>query len=639
LLGVFVKPTNFGGKHIMNISSRILSAKDRAKLEALQNSHVEKIVEDYVRLCKPAKVTVLTGSAEDVTYIRETAIRNGEEFPLAMRGHTVHWDGYYDQGRDKDNTRVLLRKGQRVSKEIVTGDRDECLAEIFGLMDGIMAGKEMFVLFFCLGPLQSKFAIPALQLTDSAYVAHSENILYRPGYEEFKRLGGSDKFYHFVHSAGELENGITKNVDKRRIYIDLDGNRVLTVNNQYAGNSVGLKKLSLRLAIKQASQEDWLCEHMFIMGAKPLHKNRTTYLTGAFPSACGKTSTAMIPGQTIVGDDIAYIRVGADGKAYAANVEQGIFGIIEDTNPIDDPLIYAALTTPRELIFSNVLVHDGKPYWLGMGQELPKEGRNHAGYWKAGDRDKEGKEILPAHKNARYTIRLEELENVDPRLHDPEGVPISGIIYGGRDSDTNPPVLESFDWQHGVFVGASLESETTAATLGKMGVRKHDAMANMDFLVIPLGTYIRNHLLFGQRLTKPPKVYATNYFLKENGRYLNEKVDKKVWLMWMEGRIHDEYDAVETPIGYIPRYEDLRTLFKEIFGREYAVDDYTRQFAIRVTKLLERLDRIEKIYSEEENVPEEFLQQIAAQRERLLTARERHGKEIISPLEIEQVKA
>ncbi|MCC7352433.1 MAG: phosphoenolpyruvate carboxykinase (GTP), partial [Anaerolineae bacterium] len=311
----------------MNISESIISAQNQAKLRALRNSHVEKIVEDYVRLCKPNKVTVITNSAEDVAHVRELAIRNGEETPLAMPGHTVHFDGYYDQGRDKDNTKVLLRKGQKISKEIVTGDRDECLTEVFGVMDGIMAGKEMFVLFFCLGPVRSKFAIPALQLTDSAYVAHSESILYRPGYEEFKRLGGSDKFYHFVHSAGELVNGITKNVDKRRIYIDLDGNRVFTVNNQYAGNSVGLKKLALRLAIKQSHNEDWLCEHMFIMGAKPLHKDRTTYFTGAFPSACGKTSTAMIPGQTVVGDDIAYIRVEADGKAYAANVEQGIFGI------------------------------------------------------------------------------------------------------------------------------------------------------------------------------------------------------------------------------------------------------------------------------------------------------------------------
>jgi phosphoenolpyruvate carboxykinase (GTP) len=623
----------------VNIDYRILDEANRAKLKALNNRHVEAIIERYAALCKPSKITVLTDTKEDMEYVRHLAIQKGEEKPLAMAGHTVHFDGYYDQGRDKDNTKVLLSQGEKMSKQINTGDRDACLHEIFNLMDGIMAGKEMFVLFFCLGPVQSKFAICALQLTDSAYVAHSGYILYRPGYEEFRRLNGSDKFYHFVHSAGELENGITKNIDKRRIYIDLHENRVFSVNCQYAGNSLGLKKLSLRLAIKQSHQEGWLCEHMLIMGARPLHKERTTYFTGAFPSACGKTSTAMIPGQTIVGDDIAYIRIGNDGLAYAANVEQGIFGIIEDINPVDDPLIYKALTTPRELIFSNVLVKDGKPYWLGMGQELPTEGFNYAGDWKRGDRDKDGKEILPAHKNARYTMRIEELENVDAKLHDPEGVPISGIIYGGRDSDTNPPVLESFGWSHGVFMGATLESETTAATLGKMGVRQHDAMAIMDFLVIPLGTYIRNYLKFGEALTKPPKVFSTNYFLKEDGRYLNEKVDKKVWLVWMEGRVHDEYRAIETPVGLIPWYEDLVDLFRRIFNREYKREDYEKQFAIRVVKLLERLDRVEQIYRQEENVPEAFWQEITRQRERLLEARKRWGKDVISPFELEAAYA
>jgi phosphoenolpyruvate carboxykinase (GTP) len=199
---------------------------------------------------------------------------------------------------------------------------------------------------------------------------------------------------------------------------------------------VGLKKLALRLAIYKANKEDWLTEHMFIMGVKPEGKKRVTYFTGAFPSACGKTSTAMVPGQQIVGDDIAYIRHSDDGKAYAVNIEQGIFGIIEDVNPIDDPVIYEALTTPRELIFSNVLVKDDKPYWMGMGQILPDEGRNFSGEWKKDKKDDKGNEILPSHKNARYTIRLSELKNVDPKLYDPDGVPISGIIYGGRDSGT-----------------------------------------------------------------------------------------------------------------------------------------------------------------------------------------------------------
>jgi len=293
----------------------------------------------------------------------------------------------------------------------------------------------MLILFYCLGPVNSKFSIPALQITDSAYVAHSENILYRQGYQEFKRLNGSKDFFHFIHSAGKLdERKNSIDIKKRRVYMDLQEERVFTVSNQYGGNSIGLKKLALRLAISKANKEDWLCEHMFIMGVRPEEKNRVTYFTGAFPTACGKTSTAMIPGQTIIGDDIAYIRPDEEGIARAVNVEQGIFGIIADINPKDDPLIHAALTTPRELIFSNVLVKDKIPYWLGMGKDLPEGGQNHSGDWKKGKKDKDGNEILVAHSNARYTIRISELKNADKDLENPEGVPISGFIYGGRDS-------------------------------------------------------------------------------------------------------------------------------------------------------------------------------------------------------------
>ncbi len=614
----------------------VLDRKNREKLEAVKNNKVLEIVTTYAELCKPSRITVITDTPGDHAYIREAALKTGDEKRLAMEGHTVHFDSAFDQARDRANTKILVPKGQKLGKRINTSDREKGIEEIFALLEGIMKGKELFVCFFCLGPNNSRFSIPSLQLTDSAYVAHSESILYRPGYDEFKHLAGEGEFFHFVHSAGELDDrGNTKNIDKRRIYIDLEGNRVLTVNNQYAGNSVGLKKLALRLAIKKSNQEDWLCEHMFIMGTRPLEKERITYFTGAFPSACGKTSTAMIPGQTIIGDDIAYIKPGDDGRAYAANVEQGIFGIIQNVNPVDDALIYRALTTPRELIFSNVLINDSTPYWLGMGEELPAEGDNFTGAWRRGNKDAESHEILPAHKNARYTIRISDLENADENLYNPDGVPISGFIYGGRDSDTSPPVVESLSWAHGVFMGAALESETTSATLGKEGVRKHDPMANIDFLVIPLGTYIQNHLKFGDELDMPPKIFVTNYFLKENGRFLNEIVDKKIWLLWMEGRVHDEFEGITTPIGIIPRYTDLERLFKDVFQQNYTHEDYEQQFSLRTTQLLERLDRIEKIYREEHDVPEEYQRHIVQQRTRLLDARERCGKESIVPRELE----
>ncbi|HHU48246.1 MAG TPA: phosphoenolpyruvate carboxykinase (GTP) [Clostridiales bacterium] len=607
----------------------LIDEQNRKKLEALGNPKVMDYLNEAIELCKPAKVTVITDSAEDLNYVKELALRNGEEFKLAMKGHTVHFDGIYDQGRDKRNTRYLVKEQEDWGIDVNTMLQPEGVAEVREILDGIMEGKEMLVAFFCLGPTNSPFSMRAMQITDSAYVVHSETILYRPGYEEFKRLQGSDDFFYFLHSAGELEDGKTVNIDKRRIFIDLVENRVYTVNNQYAGNSVGLKKLAFRLAIQKANREDWLAEHMFLMGVhgKP---GRVTYFAGAFPSACGKTSTAMLPGQTIVGDDIAYLR-NINGKLKAVNVEKGIFGIIQDVNPDDDPLIYDALTTPREVIFSNVLVNDGKPYWLGMGQEAPESGINFSGEWYKGKKDEKGKEINYAHKNARYTIALKELGNADENLDNPDGVHVQAIVYGGRDSDTTVPIAESLDWEHGVFVGATVESETTAATLGAEGVRHHDPMANLDFIVLHLGKYIENHLKFGKSLDQAPTVYATNYFLKDdNGRYLNGKLDKKVWILWAEGRVNGDYEAIETPVGRIPKYEDLKVLFKEALDKDYTEEEYIEQFSIRVDKYLAKMDRMAEIFNRIE-VPEEFTKAMETEIAKLKEAREKYGS-VISPL-------
>jgi len=609
----------------------LIDRANQEKLDYLGNEHVLKIVKMAIEICRPAKVTVTTDSEEDISYVRQLALQNGEETALAMEGHTIHFDGYYDQARDKEHTKYLLPEGVDLGAGINAINREEGLDEIVSFLEGSMKGKEMLVRFFSLGPCKSRFTIPAMQITDSAYVAHSEDFLYRQGYEEFKRLNGSADFFYFIHSAGRLENGVSRDVDKRRIYIDLVENRVFSVNTQYAGNTVGLKKLAFRLAIRKASAEDWLAEHMFLMGVHG-PGGRVTYFTGAFPSACGKTSTAMIPGHSIVGDDITYIR-NVDGEARGVNVESGIFGIIRDVNPDDDPVIYQTLTTPREVIFSNVLVHEGKPYWLGMGQDLPGEGVNFSGKWFKGKTDPEGNEITPAHKNARYTIRITDLENADPGLHATEGVPIQGFVYGGRDSDTSVPVAESLSWAHGVFIGASLESETTAATLGEEGQRKHNPMANLDFLSIPLGKYIENHLRFGTELKKAPAIFCVNYFLRdeETGKYLNSMSDKNVWIRWMEGRVNGEFRATGTPIGYIPRYEDLADLFAKLLGKNYSRGSYERQFSIRVGKYLRKLERIEAIYRDQTFVPDGFTQEINKQRQRLEEARAEHGSEIISP--------
>lgn len=602
---------------------------NKRKLDVLKNPYVSQKIVEAIELCHPEKVTVITDARGEIRYVRELALKNKEEEKLRMAGHTVHFDGYYDQGRDKEVTRYLLSQPVNWGIDVNSINKEEGLKEIKSYFKGSMEGKEMLVRFFSLGPTHSLFSIPALQITDSAYVAHSEDLLYRSNYEGFKELKGSDQFFFFLHSAGRLQDNVSIDVDKKRIYIDLEENCVYSVNNQYAGNSIGLKKLAFRLAIHKANQEGWLSEHMFIMGVHN-RKGRITYFTGAFPSACGKTSTAMLPGQTIVGDDIAYLRK-INGEVKAVNVEKGIFGIIADVNPIDDSVIYRALTTPREIIFSNVLIKEGVPYWMGMGQELPKEGINYSGNWHLGKKDSKGNLIDPSHKNARYTIRLDELENVDQEVENPDGVIVDGFVYGGRDSDTSMPVVESLNWNHGVFVGATVESETTAATLGEQGVRKHNPMANLDFISVPFASYVKSHLSFKDNLKRIPKIFATNYFLKdEKGQFLNDKIDKVVWMLWAEGRVHGEFDAIEIPVGKIPIYEDLKSLFQKALNKEYLQKDYIEQFSLRVDQYLEKMERMKEIF-ENITVPQPLKGELQKQIDRLKRCHKKFSKEVISP--------
>jgi phosphoenolpyruvate carboxykinase (GTP) len=598
--------------------------------EKCGNPALLEFVAKYVEHCNPASVFVRTDSPADAEYIRNKTIENKEEYKLATEGHTYHFDGYFDQARDKANTKYLLPPDVELGSNINSTDREKGLKEVHGYLKDSMPRKEMYVAFFCLGPTNSPFSIPAVQITDSSYVAHSEGILYRSGYEEFKKSGG-DKFFKYVHSAGELENGVSKDVDRRRVYIDLQDEIVYSTNTQYAGNTVGLKKLSLRLAIQKSAREGWLAEHMFLMGVHG-PKNRVTYFSGAYPSACGKTSTSMLEGETIIGDDIAYLK-NKKGKLFAANVECGIFGIIRDVNSKDDPLIWGALTTPGEVIFSNVLITEGGiPRWLADGREAPKKGINFSGEWSEGKQDKKDMEIKYSHPNARYTIRIDALKNRDPKADDPKGVEVGGIIYGGRDSDTWVPVKQAFSWEHGVLtMGAALESETTAATLGKAGVRKFNVMSNLDFVAIPLAQYINNYLDFGKKLKEAPPIFAVNYFLKDkNGKFISAKDDKRVWVKWMELRVHGEMEAIKTPTGYFPKYADLQELFKDVLNREYSVETYQEHFKLRIPENLAKIERIEEIYAKVPTAPKVIFEALDDQKQRLEATRKKLG-DYVSP--------
>ncbi len=627
----------------VNLESVVYLQTLKAKLEwkhferlmKIDNPTLHSFVAKYIDLCQPEQVYVSAGTDEDIEYIKQAAIRDGEESKLATKGHTIHFDNYYDQARDREHTVILVEKGLNLGFGIRTGKREELLKEVHEILKGIMKGHPLYVCFYSLGPVDSIFSIPAVQLTDSSYVAHSENILYRQGYNMFVKQGKSARFLKFVHSQGELdERKTSKNLDKRRVYIDLEDEAVYSTNTQYGGNTIGLKKLAMRLTINRASKEGWLTEHMLLMG---IHgpNNRVTYFAGAYPSMCGKTSTAMMEGETLVGDDIAYLRR-VDGEVRAVNVEKGVFGIIQGINSKDDAIQWEVLHSPVEIIFSNVLVtKDGDVYWDGHDGPVPLNGINHSGEWYIGKKDKEGKVIPCSHPNARFTVELKYFRNLDRSWDDPRGVPLKAIVYGGRDSDTSVPVEQSFDWTHGIITkGAALESETTAAVLGKEGVREFNPMSNLDFLSIPISRYVEDNLRFGEGLSNPPLIFGVNYFIRGGrGEYLTDKKDKRVWFKWMELRVHKDVEAIKTPTGMIPIYEDLKSLFAEVLNTEYPINLYEQQFTIRARENLAKINRITKIYSTIEGTPPILFKVFEEQKKRLLDAQARFG-DYISPLKL-----
>ncbi|MBF0433311.1 MAG: phosphoenolpyruvate carboxykinase (GTP) [Fibrobacteria bacterium] len=572
------------------------------KLTKLNNQKLFDFVGYYVNLCEPDTVYMCDDSEEDANYIRQKSLEIGEEVKLAKPNQTMHYDGYGDQGRDKDGTKFMVPADQyEAMKHLNAIVYEEGLKEIEDIAKGSMKGKQAIVKLFCEGPTHSHFSRPCAQITDSYYVCHSEEMLYRRAYQHFVDMEDKNDFYRFVHSAGELDElGCVANLDKRRIFMDCENNIVYSMNAQYAGNSVGLKKHSMRLAINESGKQNWLCEHMFVMNIPNEEKKRDTYFCGAFPSACGKTATAMLPGEKIIGDDIAYFR-NVNGEFRAVNVERGIFGIIQDVNSKDDPVIWNTLHEDKEMIFSNVLTGpDNEPYWQGMNMDTPKEGTNHSGPgWKEGKKDAKGKEIPLAHPNSRYTIRMEYLDNIDMAFNNKDGVLVGGVVYGGRDSDTSVPVEESFSWDDGIAIKAcTLESETTSATLGKEGVRVPCMMANLDFISYPIGEYIQNNLDFVKDMKNVPPVFCVNYFLKNReGDFCTSKLAKKVWMHWAEKRVHKEVGAHKTPLGFIPKLEDIQPMFTELLGETYTDADYQEQFQFRCDAWLQKLDRIVEYYN------------------------------------------
>lgn len=377
---------------------------------------------------------------------------------------------------------------------------------------------------------------------------------------------------------------------------------------------------------------------MFITGLKG-PGGRVTFFAGAAPSGCGKTTTAMV-GDDFISDDLAQIWIAEDGTIRSINPETGIFGIIEDVNWTDDPMMMDLLRNEKaEVIFSNVLIDDaGKPHWVGNGEETPKEGFNFQGPWKEGQTDADGKPVPLSHPNARFTLRAENLGNCSDKLHDPAGVITKVFTYNGRDSDTMPPVRVARNPDEGVVIGASIVSKATATEVGATGV-KRQPWANQPFIPGALGdNMIAQFEFFNSDKISPenrPIMAGLNYFLTHEARggvgdgLLGEKRDVKVWMGWLDRLIHNEVESIETPVGLLPKYEDLKALFDELLGKEYPRELYDKQFALYVDKIVERIDMQYQAFKTEDNIPQRLFEIYDEQKRDMLAIKEKFGAVVL----------
>lgn len=592
---------------------------------------------------QPASIVINTGSIEELNHIRKMALKKREEIPLNKKHHTCHFDGPEDQGRDTVHTKYLAYPDTPINSLQKKKDWQEGITEILGIMKNIMADKTMIVSFILRGPAGSKTADPTIQITNSYYVVHSEDILYRMISPAGFSGEVSNKGYMFTnfHSAGQLTSEyVSARIDRRRIYMDVEHFRSYSCNDQYAGNSMAPKKINHRFANMNNIRNYFgkrLDEHMFITGF-PLN-GEVIYFAGAYPSGCGKTGTAMT-GSYLIGDDLAKIFIDDNnGEVRAVNPEKGMFGIIEGINQENDPeVIKVLMDDESEVIFSNILINDEKPYWNNMDGELPEQGQNYQGKWLRSSGH-------PAsHKNSRFTINLAALKNYDHATEKPEGVKISCLLFGGRDYTTMPTIVIAHDWMNTVVHGAIIRSATTATEIGADGSEKRSPFANEAFFPAPLAHYINHYKAFGEnraiRSYNLPSGFQVNYWLHKSSRGLlaagekdsliGEKCDTIVWMIAMALIHNRKIDTIWTPIGRIPCYHDLRELFKKKINKEYNLEIYNKQFSLYTDNLVKRIELSIAEFSREEGIIIEFFQVLNRWLEGIKELQKAAG-EIVSP--------
>ncbi len=630
----------------MRLFENRLDENNLSRIQKIKNPEVAVKIANSIAMCEPETVFINTGSESDKAYIREIALKNGEEAKLPMDGHTIHFDLKDEQGRIVDRTYYISNEGEDISSLANKMDRAKALIDIRDKMTGIMRGKTMIVGFYMRGPVGSPASNPALEITSSAYVSHSAEILYRNAFPDFnKEVDRLGHFYTNIHSEGRNR---PEDLPNARVFMDRSHRTTYSFNCTYAGNTLLLKKGNHRFSVDKAVYENRgneLSEHMFITGVNG-NGGRITWCTGAAPSGCGKTTTAMA-GNHFVGDDLAQMWIDENGSIRSINPECGIFGIVEDVNWEGDPFLMKLLREPgTEVIWSNVLIDEnGVPHWTGNGENPPLRGKNFQGHWERGMTDKDGKEIPISHPNSRCTLASSALANYSPMSEEPNGVETRVVTYSGRDSNTMPPVWAAQNSDEGVVIGACIVSAATATEVGATGV-KRAPWANAPFIPGSLAEYMDAQFKFfgNEKIAqdKKPVMAGLNYFLTDKARggtsnkLIGEKRDVKVWLAWLERLAHNEVDVIKTPVGNLPTFDDLKNLFKTIIDKEYTEELYVKQFSLYIDNIVSRIDLQLEAYGKEPDIPEKLFEILKAQKKGLAALRNTFGP-VVTPSQLEEL--
>ena len=532
-----------------------------------KNVFVNQWIDDMKAMVQPDNVVWIDGSEAQAEELRAEAVKTGELFKLneeKLPGCYLHRTAVNDVARVEHRTFICTSKKEDAGNINNWMAPAECYEKLSKLYKGSYKGKTMYVIPYSMGVVGSDFAKYGIELTDSIYVVLNMLIMTRVGFDVLEALGDSGDFIKGLHASAQCDE------EKRYICHFPEDNTIWSVNSAYGGNVLlGKKCFALRIASYLGRKEGWMAEHMLILGIEN-PEGEVKYISAAFPSACGKTNLAMlIPPEHYkklgykvwcVGDDIAWLRVGADGRLWAVNPENGFFGVAPGTNMKSNP--NALLTTMKETIFTNVAhdLSDNTVWWEGLNDELPENAIDWTGKpWDKTKFNKKDKSTCAAHPNSRFTAKAINCPCISDKFNDPAGVPISAIVFGGRRAKTAPLVYQSRDWQNGVFVGSIMASETTAAAAGAVGVVRRDPMAMRPFVGYDMGDYWAHWLEMGKKIPNAPKIFNVNWFRTDDeGHFIWPGFgDNMRVLMWILARCEGKVDAKETPIGYVPFVEDL----------------------------------------------------------------------------------